>query len=183
MMTNLSNITEKFGAYRQSALYGIIFTGIIIIFLVAVILPYSHSVKSLDEEIAKLKDQLSAQELQAPLYTSLVRQIKNKNIDGISLGEEEKLSRNDISQISLILKDLAERSNLVHTKSHPDINSMDKTEGLLSVDVVIEGSLFDFRNFIVSLNEIPYLQDIEKLSVSTVNINRIFKLKIWLAIE
>ena len=182
-MIDKNKIAEKLGPFRQSALYGIILTGIIIIFILLVLLPYSHSINSMDEDIAKLKNQLAAQELQAPLYKSLTQQIKRKSIDGLTFNNDDKLSRNDISQISAIIRDIAEKNRLTHTKSTPDINSMEKMDGYLSVDVVVEGLLFDFRNFIVSLNEIPYLQDIEKLTVSSKNTNRIYKMKIWLAIE
>ena len=177
------DLTEKLGPYKESALYGIILTGIILIFIIIIILPYNHSVSKMDDEIKTIKNQLAAQELQAPLYTSLKMQLEKNKIEGLNLSDDEKLNRNHIFQISSILKGLAEKNNLVYTKSDPDINSMENNNGFLSVDLIIEGALNDFRNFIVSLNEIPYLQDIEHLTISAVNKNRIFKLQIWLAIE
>lgn len=182
-MNKKIDFSKKFKHYKQSVLYGIILLGTIILLIVAIILPYNHSISKLDGRIKDLKDKLSAQELQAPLYANLNGQLKKNTIEGITLNDEEKLDRDDIFEISDIIRGHAEDNNLVYTKSDPDINSMEKYEGLISVDLIVEGMLTDFRKFINSLNEVPYLQDIEELEISSAETNRIYQLQIWLAIE
>ncbi len=181
-MADKMNISEKLGPYRRSVSLGIILTGVIIIFVVVIILPYNHSIKKIDMEIDNLKNQVAAQELQAPLYSTLISQMEKNTVRGITDKKDERLNRDNIFLISTMVKDLAEGNNLTYIKSSPDINSMESNKGLMSVDVTVEGSLEDFRKFIVSLNKIPYLQDVEKLSIRSEEANRIYELRIWLAI-
>jgi hypothetical protein len=82
-----------------------------------------------------------------------------------------------------MIRNLAETNHLNHGKSDPDINSMTGNKGLIFVKVEVEGLFEDFRNFMVGLNEIPYLQDIEEIKIHSVETNRRYELKIWLAVE
>ncbi|MBU0992878.1 MAG: hypothetical protein KJ737_10335 [Proteobacteria bacterium] len=182
-MADNFNLTEKLGPYRNSALYSLILAGIIIAFVLVIILPYKHMLKKTDVEILTLKDQLARQELQYPLYKNLLKEIQKRAVDDLTFINQEKLSKEDISQISVIVKNLAEKNKMIYSKSNPDINSMVNSNGLIMVDVEIEGLLMDFRNFIISLNEIPYLQDIEEIKIHPIEKNRRFNLKIWLAVE
>ena len=177
------NLAEKLGPFRNSGLYALIFAGIIAAFVLVILLPYNHILSKTDLEIANLKDQLARQELQFPLYKSLLKEIKKIEIDDLKFVEQEKLSKEDIQQIPSIIKDLAEKNKMISNKSNPDINSMVNNKGLIMVDVEIEGQLMDFRNFITALNELPYLQDIEDIKITPIEKNRQFNLKIWLAVE
>jgi hypothetical protein len=182
-MTEKMDFVEKLGPFRKSAFYALVFTGVVIAIVLFILLPYNHSLKKTDLEILSLKDKLARQELQYPLYQRLLKEIQKPGRDHIEPEAQEKLKKEDISQVSSMIRNLAETNHLNHGKSDPDINSMTGNKGLIFVKVEVEGLFEDFRNFMVGLNEIPYLQDIEEIKIHSVETNRRYELKIWLAVE
>ena len=182
-MAEQFNLSEKLGAYRSSALYTLIFIGILLAFSLGIILPYSHSLKNADQEIINLKDQLAKQEMQYPLYQALIKELRERSVENLVFPERGKLDKDDISQISVIIKKLAEKHGMLFGKSIPDINSMINNRGMILVDVMVEGTLADYRAFLNSLSAIPYLEDIEEIKIRAIEKNRQFNLKIWLAVE
>ena len=152
-------------------------------FSLAIILPYNHSLKKADEEIVNLKEQLAKQEMQYPLYQALIKEIRERSVKNLTFPERSKLDKDDISQISLIIKELSEKHGMRFGKSVPDINSMITNKGMILVDVVVEGTLSEFREFLNSLSAIPYLEDIEEIKIRPIEKERQFNLKIWLAVD
>ena len=182
-MAEQFNVSEKLGSYRSSALYALIFVGILLVFSLAIILPYSHSLKRADEEIVSLKEQLAKQEMQYPLYQALVKELRERSVENLTFAERGTLDKDDISKISAIMKSLADTHGMLFGRSVPDINSMINNKGMILVDVMVEGTLAEFREFINGLSAIPYLQDIEEIKIQPMEKNRQFSLKIWLAVE
>ena len=182
-MTEKMDFMEKLGPYRKSAFYVLIFLGVVIAFVLIILLPYNNALKKTDLNIVTLKDRLARQELQYPLYTKLLKEMQKPSLEHLKSEVQEKLKKEDISQVSLMIRNLAESNHLTHGKSDPDINSMTGNKGLIFVKVEVEGLFEDFRNFMVRLNEIPFLQDIEEIKIHSIETNRRYELKIWLAVE
>ena len=65
----------------------------------------------------------------------------------------------------------------------PDVDSIIGGAGFLQMTVVMKGELFDLRNFMVLLGEVPYLEHIEQIQIRTAQDLKEIRLRLWMARE
>jgi hypothetical protein len=163
--------------------YLLIGIGGIIVFFVFVIYPYHKSLANADLDIKTIKSRIEEQKILYPVFLDLLKKARVKETKGLPFPEKARLSRDDAAKISAIFKDIAQENNFKLTEIIPDAESLVEGSEHFKVNLVMQGDFTGFRNFLVSLGEVPYLEHIERFQIRTVRNYKEIRLKVWLAQE
>lgn len=102
----------------------------------------------------------------------------------LPFSERKPLGRDQIFSLSTVFSDIALKNNMKLAQNSHDINSLNNHSNLISMDIQFTGSLFGYRNCLISLAELPFFNTIEKIKISTDPSNiKTFFTKILIRIE
>lgn len=155
----------------------------ILAFIALGIYPAQRSLGSMDMEISKLRSSIEEQNMLFPVYAQLQQRIQLKGSDILSSPVGTKLSIDKIEKLPSIFKTIAQKYNLTALAVSPDVMSFGSDSEFLLVNVVIQGKFFDFRNFLIELVNLAYLEKIEQILIERAAKTKKFNLKIWLAMN
>jgi Tfp pilus assembly protein PilO len=155
--------------------------GLIVIFIFLWILPAKHSAEALETEIESLSTQIEEQKILQPAYKSLYKKAQMKLPKAFSSEQPNSLPKGDTNQMSAVFAEMASNAGLRMKAFNPDVASLIDESDRLLVNVELQGSFFDFYNFINELCQLPYLQNLETLNIVSTPDTKAFKLKIWLS--
>ena len=136
-----------------------------------------------DSEIRAISYQIEGQKVVLPVYKELLKKLQVKEHEALPFPDRDRLPKNKIEEIPKIFEGIAKNCNLESVSIIPDVMSLDRTSGLLLVNIFVKGSFFDFRKFLVNLGGISYLEHIEKIDIKRTMEGKEFRLKIWLALS
>ena len=176
---------EKLTAYlpTQSLIYLLICCAGIVVFILMIILPAQKSTTELDAEIVDLQARIEEQRILSPVFQSLFKRAKAKNESGLPTQTKQKLSKDDISDLTDQLQRIVKENNLQIEDLVPDVNSLTDDSGFLSVNLKASGKFLDFKNLLVDLVTIPSFEMIETVDVRAMEGIRQISLRLWLAQE
>jgi hypothetical protein len=157
---------------------------LVVLFVLGLILPQHKAVENAkNERIAKMLT-LEEQKKLFPLYARADALEKVQFEPRLPLVERKPLSREQISSLSSVFQEIALSHHMKLSNNSLDINSMKNDSNLISMDVQFSGQIFDYRNCLVSLAELPYFNAVERISISTDPSNiKIFSTKILIFID
>lgn len=167
----------------QSLLYLLICAGGIIGFFLLAIYPYQKYLAGLDRETKGIETQIEEQKILFPVYKDLLKKVSTAKQGILPFPQKGKLDREKIDGISFIFEEIARKSNLSLVTAVPDVKSLVKDSGLLSIDVGMKGDFFNFRNFLLQVGGMPCLEHIEEIRIQPATGVKKFWLKVWLALE
>jgi len=157
--------------------------GVIIIVIFLVIGFYNvRSLNDLDRDVQKIKADIEEQRIMAPLYNDLIEKIKVKTKKHLPFPAKAKLPREQHEQITSIFGELAKRANLEVVSITPDVNSLAGGSGLLVVNAALKGDFFNFRNYLIELGNVPYLEHLGEIQIQTIPGGREFHLKLCVSV-
>ncbi len=157
--------------------------GVVVIVIFLVIGFYNvRTLSDLDRDIRKARADIEEQRLMAPLYNDLIEKIKVKTKKHLPFPAKAKLPREQHEQITVIFGDLAKRANLEVVSITPDVNSLAGGSGLLVVNAALKGDYFNFRNYLIELGNVPYLEHLGELQIQTIPGGKEFHLKLWVSV-
>ncbi|MDA8387910.1 MAG: hypothetical protein M0Z58_04495 [Nitrospiraceae bacterium] len=154
----------------------------IAVFVLAAVVPGRLAVKRLDRKISAARMELDEGRSLLPLYETLKR--ASDDPPGKSAGPSVKSTPGDIPAISaeagpgpggfgralLEIGDISAKSALRTVDVSMDLNDLPgkgvKKAGPVAVDMTLEGGFSNFRQFLVGLCALPYLDNIEYLSIA-----------------
>ena len=168
---------------KRIATYLILCIVVLFAFVVLIIYPYHVSLVEADSEIEITKNRIEEQKLLFPVFKDLLSKAGLDESGLLPLPEKKKLSRDEIDGVSSMIQDIAQRSHLKVGSIVPDVDSLIGSAEFLEMTVVLKGELFDLRNFLVLLGEIPYLEHIEQIQIRTTQDLKEIRLKLWMARE
>jgi hypothetical protein len=164
----------------QSLVYIIACGAGIIFFVFMIIVPNQNMSAELDQDIEHLKDRIEQQRILRPIYGSLLEKAKREYSTQLPATKRVKLERGDISKISELLQDIAGRHDLKIQDIQTDVNAMMTNSGFIEMRIQATGDFMKFREFLVDLGTIPFIEQIEEIIIRAIEQNREYKLKIWL---
>lgn len=165
---------------KQSITYLLICLAGIFVFIVLGIIPNSRSIAGLDKKIKETELRLQEQKDLLPIYQKFV--IEGKKSFALPMPEKGAISKGDNAQISETFRKLAKKSALETISIAPDLSSLASSPGALSVDMVLEGEYYDFRNFLIQIGGIPYFRHIELIDIQQTADAKKIRIKVWLAV-
>jgi Tfp pilus assembly protein PilO len=153
--------------------------GILAFFLVGVY-PNMQSMDELEEETIRLTQQVQAQELLYPIYRQLVKGVQHPVPSELTLPEREALSQDDFSKINDLFYKLGLQCNVAFISAVPDAETYLEDNGHLTLHVSFKGDYFNFRQLLLDVCMLPYLETIEHMSIETESSGKIILLKLRL---
>ncbi len=156
--------------------------GGILIFIFVILVPRQKQLSALDREIQLLSDKIEAQSSLLPFYTALKKKETPDAVTGLPLTETEELVHMDIRQISDLFQKMASESHLQLDEIRPDFNSLEEDANDWRFYLALTGNFFDFRTFLVRLGALPYLNQVEYLTLQTLSASEKLRLKLKLSL-
>ena len=165
----------------QSLIYFLICGAGILVFVLLIIIPTQKTSAELDRDIDKLNARIDEQRILRPIFDNLLKQIKKKGPTELPVTKKNKLARGDISRLSERLLEIARRYDLKLHDIQTDVNALENNADYLLIRIHASGDFKKFRDFLVDLGNIPFLEQIEEIDIRAIENSREFKLKVWLA--
>jgi hypothetical protein len=153
------------------------------VFLLLLLYPQYRSMEALRVEKKKIAWSLEEQKQLFPIQALAITASQGDFEPGLTCPEREKFPRGKIQELSALMERTALAAGLVYTGNSLDINSVNMGSGLLAMDLTLDGTLFDFREFLVEVVAIPYVDSIGKITLGSGEGALRISLRIWIAIE
>jgi hypothetical protein len=167
----------------QSLLVLVICVVGVLTFFLLILLPSQKTSAELDKEIDRLNVRIEEQRILTPVFHSLLKRAKMAPPSGLPTPEKAKLTHGDMNTISSVFQDIAMRHNLRLEEVKTDVSTMMEDSGYLMMRLRLSGNFYKFRDFLVELGSIPFLEHIEEINIRPVKTAREFQIKLWLAQE
>jgi hypothetical protein len=167
----------------QSLLVLVICVVGVLTFFFLILLPSQKTSAELDKEIDSLNVRIEEQRILTPVFHSLLKRAKMAPPSGLPTPEKTKLTHGDMNTISSVFQDIAMRHNLRLEEVKTDVSTMMEDSGYLMMRLRLSGNFYKFRDFLVELGSIPFLEHIEEINIRPVKTAREFQIKLWLAQE
>jgi hypothetical protein len=167
----------------KSLAYFLVLGGGILVFVVLTILPAMQSSTGLDMEIKQIKVSMDEQKILTPVYNNLLRKTKFKKTKGIAAQKKNKLAQGDTRKIVQRLNYIAKNSNITLMDVTPDVDTLIGGSGHLLINIVAKGEFINLHKFLFQLCELPFLEFIEQIKITSIRKTKEFRLKVWLAQE
>lgn len=155
----------------------------IIIFVFWGIFPTHNYSNRLEQRIKTLQFQLGVQESLMPLYEMLKKELKQMESRVLPFPEPSGLAKEKTDDIFILLRDIAKGSNMEVISIVPNLESIAKYPGFLSVSTVFRGEYFDFRKLLIDLGGIPYLEYVGSIDIQQARKTKEFKVNIWIRLS
>lgn len=168
---------------RKSFLYLFIYSGIILIIVLVGIFPLLYSYKSHLEENKKLKYQIEEHGKLDPIYATLLKAVKNKNLFALPNPVKTTIPRKESGKFQDDFRTIAGKTGLMTVSFTLDLNTLGGSSTSLLHNVVLRGEFANFKKMLIGLGAIPYLDRIEEISIQQRQDSTEFRMKIWIALK
>lgn len=158
-------------------------TGVLLLFVLLGIIPVQRYAVGLDPQIKDLRFQVEEQKNLQPIYQSLKEKSKTGTGRVLPTPEKSRLSRELIGMVPSTIQKIAVKAKMDPLSVTPDVNALAGQSGYLLVHAVLRGGFYDFRNFLIGLGELSYLEKIEAIEIQQNPDVMEFRMKIWLALS
>jgi hypothetical protein len=149
-------------AGRDIKVFNLAFCLVGIAILVGVgIYPTHRTIGELDLEIARYEAEIESQKLLFPVFIELLKRSREKSPALLPAPDPKRLPRGDTSQLSESLRQIAGENGITIDSLTPDVESLIDSSGRLKMEAELTGSFHDFRNFLIQIGSVPYLESLE----------------------
>jgi Tfp pilus assembly protein PilO len=139
----------------------------VLLFGLVGIYPNLSAMRQLDEDLVTLQKQIDDQALLNPLYRKLIEEVQLPLPADLPLTPTSKIDQGNLARLNETFAALAQANGLVLQSAVPDASSYREDGARLSVNVVFSGDFFDFRNLLMEICRLPFLNAIEHLRIET----------------
>jgi hypothetical protein len=141
-----------------------------------------RTIAKLDTEISELNTKINTHQSYAPMTKQLFERMKIKASRNLPLPPKAKLTGEQKDRISLMFRDMAQKSKMELVSVSPDINSMVGGSTGMLVHATLKGDYYNFRTFLIELGEQAFLEKIDEIEIQQLPGTKEFRLKVWLAV-
>jgi len=167
----------------KSLAYFLVLVGGVLVFVVLTILPAKQKSAGLDMEINEIKGAMDEQKILTPVYDNLLRKTKFKKTKGIAAPKKKKLAQGDTRKIIQRLNSIAKSSNITLVDVSPDVDTLIGGSGYLLLKINAQGEFINLHKFLFQLCELPFLEFIEQIKITSIRKTKEFRLKVWMSQE
>lgn len=168
---------------RQSLIYLLFCLTGVAIYVLAGLLPLFGAAREYEDKINLLKKKIEAQEEALPLYQNLKRRLDDQAPQQLPFPAPGKISRDNVGNLKRIIQELAEKNNLTAVLIDPDLAALIKGTPRILVATEMKGDLFDFRNYLIALNTLPYLTGLAEMQILQAASGMVLKLKLYIEVS
>jgi hypothetical protein len=167
---------------KQSILYlGTCLTGVLLFVLLG-ILPSGSALNALDQAIQDKKFAIEEQKALLPLHEALKGRVQTKRPESLPMPAPGKLETDKINTIPQTMRQIAAGNRLRMLAVVPDLAAMAEEGRRLPVEVSVSGEFADFRQFLIDLNALPYIEGTREILIEQGQQGQTFKLKFFIAV-
>jgi hypothetical protein len=170
------------GIPEKSLSYLIICGGIVMIFILVGIFPLYRYTSNQASEIKKIEYQIEEQKGLGPVYLNMQKAMEGKYLQGLPNPKKITISREEAAKFQNVFRAIAEKSGLMTISLTLDLNTMAGSSKLLLHNAVVKGEFANFREMLIALAAIPYVDKIEEIRIQQNSDSMEFRIKIWLAL-
>lgn len=152
----------------------------VLTFLLVFVYPNAMAMNDLDEQAADLERQVQEQELLHPIYLALIRQVQQGAAHQMPDPGRSRVDRTTINDIHGVFASMAAEAGVVFDSAVPDPVSYLEESRHLTMNVAFSGDFFNFRELLVRICQLPYLDAIEQLQIRTDGDTKRLRLKLQL---
>jgi hypothetical protein len=167
----------------QSAYYLLVCGTGILLFILIGLYPMQASLSRMDEDMAGTKARIEEQKVLFPLYKELLGKVPKKSLEMPLRSNKAGLAIDQIDGISIQFKKMAQECELEATSVTPDVKSLANNSKSMSVNSILRGDFLKLRRFLLELEKLPYLEQIEEIQIRETTGGKEFTLKTWLALS
>lgn len=173
---------NKLGFPKSSFLILLICGGLLLILFLLIILPayVSNSKKSV--AIREINNEIEARKANALVYSDLQKALVSKELV-LPNPPKITISRDEAAKFQNVFRTMAEESGLRTISLTPDVNMVGGSPKFLSNQAVLKGELVNFRQMLIKLAAVPYMDRIDEISITQQPDAMEFRMKIWLALN
>ncbi|MFH2091606.1 MAG: hypothetical protein ABIJ31_04510 [Pseudomonadota bacterium] len=148
------------------------------------ILPKYINIRKITQKNSEQSLLLEEQQALYPLYAKADQLANIEFFPKLPFPERKALERDKISNLSKPFEQLAIQNRLNLSKNSLDVETLHALSDQVSIELLLSGQLFDFRNYLVALGGLPYFNFVQSIEIQS-NFNKIkqFKVKIMINIE
>jgi Tfp pilus assembly protein PilO len=170
---------------EHSGIFLIIALGFLVLaaFFLLWIKPACKSLDTYEKRIEELQLKVEKQDRLAPLHLQLTQRKKAVIPEGMDIKEKTKLKKAELDMFVSGFKMLTEKTGMAMLAITPDLSASDNNPGFITAETKVTGSFFAFRDFLLELTKLPYLEYIEAVFIIQKDNQKEFNMKLWLATE
>jgi len=172
----------KFNIPEESMKYLIIYPGIVLLVVILGVIPLYKSNTDINNDIKKLKYQIEEQKGLGNIFLLLTKSMNNKDLKILPNPPKTTLPRQDAVKFQDVFRAIALKSKLMTVSLTPDFSTLTGNSPYLLYNAVIKGEFTNFRNMLIGLGGISYLDKIEEISIQQYSDSMEFRMKIWIAL-
>lgn len=159
----------------------LIFGAGIILFVLLSIFPNYIAYSNISQEIETLKGQIEEQKILSPIFNDLTKKTEFKEPADLPFPDKEKLPKSETGKISSVIQDIIERNAFELKKITTDVDSLTHESGRLKLNVEMTGDFMNLRPILIQLGALPYLENIESITIESKGGQSAVQLKLWIA--
>lgn len=167
---------------EKSISYLIICSGIIVIFVLAVLFPLYRYTRNQAGDIKKINEQIEDRKVNGPIYLTLQKAMESKDFQALPNPKKTTINREEAAKFQNVFWVIAGQSGLRAISLTPDLSTTAGSSKFLLNNAVVKGEFVNFRKMLIALASIPYLDRIEEIRISQHSDSMEFRIKIWLAL-
>lgn len=157
-------------------------TAIVAVSYILMLYPNTKLLSNLDGEINSLQNQIDEQKMLSPNYKKFLKMTQEDMSGSLPSPPKSKLPQHKIETLPIHFREMAHEDDLDPVSITMDIKSLANEPGFLMINTLVKGDLLNFRNFLIKLQEVPYIEHMETISIEGALLSKNFRLKLWIAI-
>ncbi len=150
----------------------------ILIYVFAGLLPLSGTARKNEGKIDLLKKRIDVQQVALPLFQDLQKRLNVKASQSLPFPAPAKIPRDEIGKVKQTIQEMAQKNNLTAVLIAPDMDALVKETTRIAVVTELKGDLFDFRNFLIAINGLPYVTRTAEMQIRQTTLGTVFMLKV-----
>ena len=136
----------------------------VIVCICAAIIPGYLSRVDLEQKISDARNRLEQHQVLLPLYASL-KKAPQADLPALAVPVRTALKKTDVGSALTAVRDIAGKSSITVNYINPDLSDASSHAQSLALDVSLNGSFENFRTVLVDIGALPYVENLENLSI------------------
>ncbi|WP_457570747.1 hypothetical protein [Desulfovulcanus sp.] len=166
----------------RALIFVLSYISLLLIFIFAFIYPTYKENIHLDQKISYLEKKLKQQRNIYPLYIRLKKELDQQKKLDIHRKIKKSVFGRDIKDLKNEIQNIANQSEMFFVSAIPDPKTLSQKSKNILVTINIKGEFRKFKNFILNLLSLSYLDRIQELDIQQdIGIND-YKIKVWINI-
>jgi len=161
--------------------YIIICCGILLVVVLGIVSFHRYNAnKAVD--VKRLQNQISEQKGLGPVYLLMLKELQKKEVYALPNPRKTKLSKQEFDKVPDVIRQCAGKAGLMTVSVLPDVQTVMTIPHSILFNTTLKGELSNFRKFIIELGAIPYIDQIDDVSIKQYSDAMEYKMKIWVTL-